>query len=56
MEENKKRKLIKILLWCLLGLALASVITMSIASNIYKDKTDKLNKDNQHIEDVLNED
>lgn len=55
MEEKKKRKLIKILLWCLLGLVLASIIAMSIAANIYKDKTDDLNKENQQIEDVLDE-
>lgn len=53
MEENKKRKLIKILLWCLLGLALASIIAMSIATAVIKSKTDETNRDNSQIEDVL---
>lgn len=56
MEENKKRKLTKILLWCLLGLVLASIIAMSIATSIIKKKTDDLNKDNQQMEDILDED
>ena len=55
MEENKKRKLIKILLWCLIGLALASIIAMSIATAVIKSKTDETNRDNRQIEDVLDE-
>lgn len=55
MEENKRKKITKILLWCLLGLVLASIVAMSIAASVFKDKTDKLNKDNQQIEDTLGE-
>lgn len=55
MEENKRKKITKILLWCLLGLVLASIIAMSITASVFKDKADKLNKENQQIEDALGE-
>lgn len=55
MEENKRKKITKILLWCLLGLALASIVAMSIATSVIKNKTDDLNKENQQIEDTLGE-
>lgn len=56
MEENKRKKITKILFWCLLGLVLASIIAASIAIAVINDNTEKLKKDNQQIEDILSED
>lgn len=55
MEENKRKKVVKILLWCLLGLVLASIVAMSITASVFKDKTADLDKENQQIEDTLGE-
>lgn len=56
MEEDKRKKIIKIVLWCLLGLVLAFIIGSSIASAVFKDKKENLDKNNQQIEDILSED
>lgn len=53
MEEAKKKKTLKILSWCLLAVAIAAIIVMSIVSSVLKDKADDINKDNSHIEEIL---
>ncbi len=53
MEEAKKKKTLKILSWCLLAVAIAAIIVMSIVSSVLKDKADDINKDNSQIEEIL---
>ncbi len=53
MEGAKKKKTLKILSWCLLAVAIAAIIVMSIVSSVLKDKADDINKDNSQIEEIL---
>ena len=53
MEEAKKKKTLKILSWCLLAVAIAAIIVMSIVSSVLKDKADDINNDNSQIEEIL---
>lgn len=53
MEDEKKKKILKILGWCAFALAIIAIVTMSIVSSVLKDKTDDINKDNGQIEEIL---
>ena len=54
MDEEKRKKILKILGWCAFILAVVAIVTMSIVSSVLKDKTANTEKDNQQIEEVLN--
>ena len=52
MEREKRNKILKILGYVLFGLAVAVIITLSILSAVYKDKTNELDEKNKQIENL----
>lgn len=55
MQEEKRKKVFKIISWVAFGLAVLAIIIMCIVSAVYKKETSVIEDENQQIEDILKE-
>lgn len=55
MQEEKTKKILKIVAWALFILAIIAIIVMCIVSAVIKQDAQSIQDDNQQIEDILGE-
>ena len=55
MEKEKKQKILKIVGWVLIAVAVIAIVAMNIVSCSYRKDADDLNDKNSQIEDILDD-